>query len=142
MIVYYCCLTLVQLQSRVHFQITAEDFPLLRQLNLHANFLTVIFLANQLRLMVLPFSPVQCNNFTCPVIHKTFRLPCKTNHGTPGRVDISLDFLISLKVPKSTRSENSFFFPVLFSLARPTLCLCLFSLCTYFTCAFTLYNSP
>ena len=61
------------------------------------------------------FSGFQCNNFKCHVINKTFRLPYKTNHGTPGQVDFSLHLLISLKVPKSTRWEDSFFFPVLFS---------------------------
>ena len=39
-----------------------------------------------------------------------------TSHDTPGQVNFSLDLLISLKVPKSTRSEDPIFFLVLFSL--------------------------
>ena len=57
--------------------------------------------------------------------HFNSQLPCKAN-GTP--VDSSLDILISLKVPQSTRSEDPYFFPVLFFLLyvyemfeRPTL---------------------
>ena len=67
------------------------------------------------------------SNCTCPDIHR--HLPCKANV-TPDEVDSSLDLLISLKVLKSTRSEDPFFFLVLFfllyvyeMLARPTLCL-------------------
>ena len=58
---------------------------------------------------------------------QTLQLPCKAN-GTPDQVDSSLDLLISMKVLKSTRSEDLFFFSVLFSLlyvydmlAGPTL---------------------
>ena len=135
MIVYYCCLILVQLQSNVYFQMTVEDFPCRGQPNLHTNFLTVTFRAEHLSLIVLPRFRLQCNNFTCPVIHRTLRLPCKVNHAIPGigQVDFSLDLLISLKVPKSNRSEDPFF-PVLLPalcvemLATPTLRL--FSVCT------------
>ena len=118
MTVYYCCLILVQLQSNVHFQMTVEDFPRRRQPNLHANFLTITVRAEHLSLLVLPLFRLQCNNFTCPVIHRTLQLPCKTNHGIlgVGQVDFSLDLLISLKVPKSNRSEDPFFFPVHFPL--------------------------
>ena len=43
-------------------------------------------------------------------------------NGTP--VDSSLDILISVKVPWSTRSEDPYFFPVLFSLqSMCTKCL-------------------
>ena len=81
MIVYCCCLILTQLPSNVHFQMTVEDFPCRGQPNLNANFLTVTFRGEHLSLMVLPLFRLQCNNFTCPVIHTTLRSPCKTNHG-------------------------------------------------------------
>ena len=65
-------------------------------------------------------------NYKVPPPGQTLHLPCKAN-STPDQVDSSLDLLISLKVPKSTRSDP-FFFPVLFSLlqvyemlVRPTL---------------------
>ena len=88
------------------------------------------FQAENLHLRVIwqfLFSRLECKNCTFPDMHRHFnlQLPCKTN-GTP--VDSSLDILISVKVPWSTRSEDSYFFPVLFSLLyvykmfeRPTL---------------------
>ena len=60
------------------------------------------------------FSRLKCKSCRCPDIHRHFNCPCKAN-GTPDQVDFSLNFFISLKVPKSTRSEDPFFFPVLFS---------------------------
>ena len=73
------------------------------------------------------FSRLECNTLqwmnamrTSPDIHR--QLPCKENR-TP--VDSSLDLLISLKVPQSTRSEDPNFFPVLFLL----LALCVRSVC-------------
>ena len=55
------------------------------------------------------------------------QLPCETN-ATLGQVNFLLDLLVSLNVPKSTRSEGPFYFPVIFSLLcvyemleRPTL---------------------
>ena len=118
MIVYYCCLILVQLQSNVHFQMTIEDFPCRGKPNIHANFLTVTFRTEHLSLIALPLFRLQCNNFSCPIIHRTLRLPCKTNHGILGigQVHFSLDLLMSLEVSKSNRSEDQFFFPVHFSL--------------------------
>ena len=50
-----------------------------------------------------------------PWYTQKLQLPCKAN-GLLDQVDSSLDLLISLKVPKSTRSQDPFFFPVLFSL--------------------------
>ena len=73
------------------------------------------------------FSRLECKNCTFPDMHRHFnsQLPYKAN-GTP--VDSSLDILISVKVPWSTRSEDPYFFSVLFSLLyvyemfeRPTL---------------------
>ena len=145
MIVYCCCLILVQLQSNVHFRMTVEDFPV----SDNRIYMSIFKLSlSKLSLMVLPFSRLQHNNFTYPVINGTFRLPYKTNHRIPGQVDFSIDLLISRKVPKSTRSEDPLVFPVLFSLlcvykmlARPILRLCLFFTCTWSTCTFTLYDS-
>ena len=48
--------------------------------------------------------------------HRTFQFPCKTNHGALGQADSSLDLMISLKVPKSTISEDPFVFSIIFSL--------------------------
>ena len=97
---------------------TIEDFRCRGQPNLDSNFLTVTFRAELLSLIVLPLFRLQCNNFTCPIIHRSLRLPCKTNHDILGigQVDFSFDLLISLKVPKSNRSEDPFFFRVHFLL--------------------------
>ena len=73
MIVYYCCLVLVQLQSNVHFQMTVEHFPL----SWTTEFLTVTFRDEHLSLIVVPLLLLQCNNFTCPIIHRTLQLPAK-----------------------------------------------------------------
>ena len=100
------------------FEWPLKIFPCCGQPDLHTNFLTVTFRAEHLSSILLSIFRLQCNNFTCPVIQRTLRLPCKTNHGVlgVGQVDFSLDLLIGLKIPKSDRSEDPFFFSVHFSL--------------------------
>ena len=140
MIVYYCCLILVQLQSNVHFQMTVEDFLCRRQPNLHANFLTVTFRAEHLSLMVLSLFQVGMQ-IILHVLLYTEPYDCMLG---VGQVDFSLDLLISLKVPKSNRSEDPFFFPVhlpLLYVYEMLATATIHSVCTQSTCEFTLYNN-
>ena len=59
MIVYHCCLILVQLQSNVHFEMTVEDFLLLWTIEfltpttLHANFLLTDHPQDDVRVYVI-----------------------------------------------------------------------------------------
>ena len=121
------CLILFQLQSNVRLQMTVKDFLLSWQPNLHTIFSTVAVQTENMHLAVLPLFQTGMQELFMPWYTQNLQLPWKTN-GTLGQVDSSLNIVISLKVPKSTRSEDPFFFPVLFSLlhvyemlARPTL---------------------
>ena len=108
------------------FAIDRWRFPFSWQLNLHSISSIVTFQAENLH-SVVPLFQIVMQELYMPWYTQTLQLPCKAN-GTQDQVDFSLDLLISLKVHKSTRSEDPFFFPVLFSLlyvyemlARPTL---------------------
>ena len=93
------------------FKLPLKIFPCRGKPNLHASFLTVTFQAEHLSLILLPLFRLQCNNFTCLIIHRTLQLPCKTNLGIlgVGQVDFSLDLLIILKVPKSKTDQKIHF---------------------------------
>ena len=136
MIVYYCCLILVQLQSNVHFQMTVEDFPCRGRPNLHANFVTVTFRAEHLSLIVLPLFRLQCNNFTCPIMHRTFialqNQPWYTRCRPSGFFTRSSNQSKSPQIKQIRRSiflSSSLLLALCVEmLATPTICL--FSVCT------------
>ena len=81
-------------------------------IKLHSISSAVTFQADNSHLVIL-LSRLECKN--CTWFTQTLQLTCKVN-GTPEQVDSSLDLLISLKVLKSTRWEDSFLFLVLFLL--------------------------
>ena len=91
------------------FAMTDEDFLLWRQSNLHAISLTVTFQTENLNLLVLSLFQIGMQEVYMLGHTQNLQLPCKTN-GTLGQVNSLLDPLNSLIVPKSTKSEDPFFF--------------------------------
>ena len=88
---------------------SVQDFSLSWEPNLRTISSTVTFQAENWHLAVLLLFQDGMQELYMPWHTQKLQLPCKVS-GTLDQVDSSLDLLISVTVPKSTRSEDPFFF--------------------------------